>query len=424
VTLRGRLGALQEPQFRLLWLGQTASAIGDSLIYVALPFAVLQIGGGAAEIGLVAAAYTLARAVFIVVGGVWADRLPRRLVMITCDAIRAAVDAFIAAALLTGAMEVWMFVITATLLGAAQAFFVPAAAGLVPATVSEGRLQQANALLHLSQGATNIFGPAIAGAVIAVSEPGWVFAADAGSFVVSAAFLARLKVRPHEPEPRQPFLAEIRDGVREAWSHGWLRAGFVAAAVVNVGIGTLFVLGPLIAEEELGGAVAWGLILTGGAVGGLLGSIVAIRVQPRRPVPVALVAWSFGALPLLALAPPLPVLVIAAANGVLSLGIIYGNAIWETLQQREIPPARLSRVNAFDWMVSLIFMPVGQAVAGPLSESVGTDAVLVGAALLVFVPCLATLPARGVRHGPTLVSSDASGSAGGSRAPAPPDPLP
>ena len=420
----GRLGALQEPRFRLLWLGQTASAIGDSLIYVALPFAVLQIGGGAAEIGLVAAAYTLARAVFIVVGGVWADRLPRRLVMLTCDAIRAGVDAFIAIALLTGAMEVWMFVITATLFGAAQAFFVPASVGLVPATVSEGRLQQANALLQLSHGATSIFGPAIAGAVIAFSEPGWVFAADAASFVVSAAFLARLKVRPHEPEPRQPFLAELRDGAREALSHGWLRAGFVAAAVANVGIGTLFVLGPLIADEELGGAAAWGLILTGGAVGGLLGSVVAIRVQPRRPVPVALIAWSFGALPLLALAPPLPVLVIAAANGVFALGIIYGNAIWETLQQREIPPARLSRVNAFDWMVSLIFMPIGQAVAGPLSESVGTDAVLVGAALLIFVPCLATLPARGVRHGPTLVSSGVSGSAGGSHAPAPPDRLP
>jgi MFS transporter len=415
VRLRGRLGALQEPQFRLLWLGQSASALGDSLIYVALPFAVLQIGGGAAQIGIVAAAYTLARAVFIVVGGVWAYRLPRRLVMLACDAVRAAVDAFIAIALLTGAMEVWMFVITATLFGAAQAFFMPASAGLVPATVSEARLQQANALLHLSHGATNIFGPAIAGAVIALSEPGWVFAADAGSFVVSAAFLARLRVRPHEPEPRQPFLAELRDGAREAWSHGWLRAGFVAAAVANVGIGTLFVLGPLIAEDELGGAAAWGLILTGGAVGGLLGSVVAIRFQPRRPVPVALVAWSFGALPLLALAPPLPVLVIAAANGVLSLGIIYGNAIWETLQQREIPPARLSRVNAFDWMVSLIFMPVGQAAAGPLSESVGVDAVLVGAALLIFVPCLATLPAQGVRHGPTLAEATARAGEAGTR---------
>ena len=419
-----RLGALQEPQFRLLWLGQTTSSLGDSLIYVALPFAVLQIGGGAAEIGFVAAAYTLARAGFVVVGGVWADRLPRRLVMLACDAVRAAVDAFIAVALLTGAMEVWMFVITATLFGAAQAFFLPASTGLVPATVSQGRLQQANALLHLSQGVTNILGPAASGALIAFSEPGWVFAADSVSFVASAAFLARLRARPHEAAPRQRFLADLVDGAREAWSHGWLRAGFMAAAVANAGIGILFVLGPLIAEDELGGAAAWGVILTGGAIGGLLGSVLALRVRPKRPVPVALVAWSFGALPLLALAPPLPALVIATANAALSLGIVYGNAIWETLQQREIPPARLSRVNAFDWMVSLLFMPVGQVLAGPLAEGVGTEAVLVGAALLIAVPCLAVLPLHGVRHGPTLSQPPASGSAGESPVPVPPDPLP
>jgi MFS family permease len=426
VTLRDRLGALQEPRFRLLWLGQTASALGDSLIYVALPFAVLQIGGGAAEIGIVAAAYTLARAGFIVVGGVWADRLPRRLVMLTCDAVRAAVDAFIAVALLTGVMEVWMFVITATLFGAAQAFFVPASTGLVPATVSDARLQQANALLHLSHGVTNVFGPALSGVLIVATQPGWVFAADSASFLVSAAFLARLRVRPHEPPPRQRFVADLADGAREAWSHVWLRVGFLAAGVVNVGIGILFVLGPVVADDELGGAAAWGVILTGGAIGGLLGSVLALRLRPRRPVPFALVAWSFGSLPLLALVPPLPAVAIAAGNAAFAGGIIYGNTLWETLQQREIPPDRLSRVNAFDWMVSLVFMPVGQTLAGPLAEIVGGDAVLVSAALLIAVPCFAVLPLAGVRGGPTLAPapSGASGSGGGSPAPAPRDPLP
>lgn len=386
MRLSGRLGAFQEREFRLLWLGQTASAVGDSLVYVALPFAVIQIGGGAAELGIVLAAFTLARAGFIVVGGVWADRLPRRLVMLTCDVVRAAVNAFIAVALLTGSMEVWMFVVTSTLFGAAQAFFAPASSALVPDTVSEVRLQQANALLQLSRSATNIFGPALSGLIVAASEPAWVFAADAVSFVASAAFLARLSVRPHAPEARQRFLADLRDGAREAWSHVWLRVGFFVAAVGNVGIGVFFVLGPIVADDELGGAAAWGLILTGGAIGGLLGSVIALRLQPSRPVPIALVAWTFGALPLFALVPPLPALVIAAGNAAFVGGIVYGNAIWETLQQREIPPQRLSRVNALDWMFSLIFMPIGQALAGPLAESVGVEAVLAGAALLIAVP--------------------------------------
>jgi MFS family permease len=162
-----RLGALQEAQFRLLWLGQTASAVGDSLVFVALPFAVLQTGGGATELGLVLAAFTLARAGFIVVGGVWADRLPRRFVMLTCDAVRAVVNAFVAVALLTGAMEVWMFVVSSTLFGAAQAFFGPASTGLVPSTISRDHLQQANALLQLSQSITNVFGPAVSGVLVA-----------------------------------------------------------------------------------------------------------------------------------------------------------------------------------------------------------------------------------------------------------------
>jgi MFS family permease len=426
MRLRGRLGALEERQFRLLWLGQTTSSIGDSLVYVALPFAVIQIGGGAGELGLVLAAYTLARASFIVVGGVWADRLPRRLVMLTCDAVRGAVDAFIAVALLTGAMEVWMFVVTAILLGSAQAFFSPASTGLVPQVVSHARLQQANALLQVSQTATNVFGPALSGLLIAATEPGWVFALDSLSFVISAAFLARLRVRPQEAAPRQRFLADLLDGAREAWSRVWLRVGFLAAAVANVGIGILFVLGPLVAEDHLGGAAAWGLILTGGAIGGFLGSVLALRLRPERPVPFCLLAWSFGALPLLALVPPLPALVIAAGNAVFAGGIVYGNTIWETLQQREIPPQRLSRVNAFDWMFSLVFMPVGQALAGPLADAVGVGTVLVSAALLIAVPCLAVLPLRGVRDGPTLtpVPSPSSGSAGESPVPAPLDPLP
>jgi MFS family permease len=419
-----RLGALQEPQFRLLWLGQTASSIGDSLIFVALPFAVLQVGGGAAGLGIVFASFTLARASFIVVGGVWADRLPRRLVMLTCDAIRAVVQAGVAVALLTGVMEVWMFVLTSAVFGAAQAFSAPASTGLVPETISAARLQQGNAMLKLSESSSNIFGPALSGVLVAVFEPGWVFAIDSLSFVASAVFLGRLRLGPREASPRQRFLADLLDGAREAWSHAWLRAGFLAAGVANVGIGIFFVLGPVIAAEELGGAAAWGLILTGGAIGGVLGGVLALRFKPPRPVSFCLVAWSLSALPPLALLPPLPALAIAAANGLFALGIVAGNAIWETLQQREIPPERLSRVNSFDWMVSLIFMPVGQALAGPLAEVVGADAVLVGAAVLILVPCLIVLPLPAIRHGPTLASSPASGSAGGSPVPAPPDPLP
>src|SRR5688500_16795059 len=213
-----RLGALSERPFRLLWLGQTTSAVGDALIPLALAFAVIDLGGGASGLGLVLASLTLSRVAFILVGGVWADRLPRRLVMIACDVVRAAVDAFTAVALLTGAMELWMFIVTAGIFGAASAFFGPASTGLVPQTISAGRLQEANALLMLTRSSTQIFGPAAAGVLVAVSAPGWVFALDALSFVGSAGFLLLLRLPALAPPPRRRFLAELAEGWREAWS--------------------------------------------------------------------------------------------------------------------------------------------------------------------------------------------------------------
>ena len=146
VSLGSTLGALHERPFRLLWLGQSASAIGDSLIPVALAFAVLSdLDGTAGELGLVLASFTVSRVLFILVGGVWADRLPRRLVMLVCDGVRAGTQGLVAVGLLMGVLEVWMLAGASALAGGAAAFFGPASTGLIPQTVSRARLQQANA---------------------------------------------------------------------------------------------------------------------------------------------------------------------------------------------------------------------------------------------------------------------------------------
>ncbi|MGH3130465.1 MAG: MFS transporter [Gaiellaceae bacterium] len=189
IGLRASLGALEERPFRLLWLGQTSSAVGDALIPVALAFALLQeLDASAADLGLVLAAFSLSRVAFTLVGGVWADRLQRRLVMLVCDGIRAAVEFFTFGMLVAGAMELWMFGVTAALFGAASAFFGPASIGLIPETASRERLQQANALIAISRNGTSIFGPAVSGALVATIGPAWLFAVDGATFVASAGF--------------------------------------------------------------------------------------------------------------------------------------------------------------------------------------------------------------------------------------------
>ncbi len=279
----GRFGPLTERPFRLLWLGRTCSAIGDSLIPVALAFAVLRIGGGASGLGIVLAAATIGRASFTVAGGVWADRLPRRAVMLTADLVRVGTQATTAALLFGHAAQVWELALLQGLAGAAGGFFNPASTALLPQAVSAPRLQQANALVSLSQSAAYIFGPAASGAIVAVAGAGWVFAIDAASFLVSAAFLSALHVEAHVRPRAQRFWHEVRDGWQEVRRHGWLTSGFLGFALGNVGIGLYLVLGPLVSRQHLGGAKAWGLILTAGAIGGVVGGLVGYRVRPRHP---------------------------------------------------------------------------------------------------------------------------------------------
>jgi MFS family permease len=389
--MHGRFGPLTERPFRLLWLARTGSSIGDALIPVALAFAVLAIGGGATGLGIVLAAFTIGRASFVVVGGVWADRLPRRGVMMTADLVRFATQATTAALLLAQVTEVWELAVLQAVAGAAGGFFAPASTALVPQTVSAPRLQQANALISLSQSVANVFGPAVSGAIVAAAGPGWVFAIDAVTFLVSATFLAALQVKDHLQPVAQRFWRDLADGWREVRRHRWLTAGFLGFALGNVGIGMYFVLGPLVARDHLGGAQAWGLILTAGAVGGVLGGMIAYRVRPQHPVAAAFAIWAFGAMPTLALVPPLPTAAIMVASAVLSISVLVGNTLWETAMQQEVRPDRLARVGSIDWLLSLCLMPAGQALAGPLTTPLGVRGTLLLAVGLMTVPNLCVL---------------------------------
>jgi MFS family permease len=388
MRVRGRFGPLTERPFRLLWIGRTGSSLGDSLVVVAIPFAVLRIGGGATDLGVVLAAYTLGRAAFVMAGGVWADRLPRRAVMIGADLVRFGTQAATAGLLFAHSLQVWELAVLQATAGAAGGFFVPASTALVPRTVSAGLLQQANALLSLSQSATSILGPAVSGAIVSTAGPAWVFAIDAGTFLFSVGFLFALRVNDYVAAARKRFWHDLADGWREVRRVRWLTAGFLGFALGNVGIGMYFVLGPLVAREHLGGAAAWGLILTAGAIGGVVGGLLAYRFRPQRPVATAFGVWSLGIAPALALIPPLPVVAIMVANGLFTASVIVGNTLWETSLQREVQPERLARVGSIDWMLSLCLMPAGQALAGPISEALGVRGTLLLAGALMCVPNL------------------------------------
>ena len=383
----GRFGPLRERPFRLLWFARTGSAVGDSLIPVALIWAVgHDLGGGATGVGLVLACYTIGGAAVTVAGGVWADRLPRRAVMITADLVRIGTQSATAVLLFGGVAHVWELAALQGIAGAAAGSFNPASTALIPQTVSAGRLQQANALLSLSRSTTTVFGPALAGVIIAVAAAGWVFAIDAGSFLISAIFVAAMQVSPYAKPVAQRFWRDLAEGWREVRRHRWLTAGFLGYAVGNFGVGLYIVIGSLVAIHHLGGAPAWGLIVGSAAFGGMLGGLVAYRIRPSHPVAMAFAIWTLCALPPFALVRPFPLPAVMASALVFGGSILVGNTLFETAMQQEVAPGRLARVASIDLLLSLCLMPAGQLLAGPISGAVGVDATLVLAGTLMCVP--------------------------------------
>ena len=383
----GRFGPLRERQFRLLWFARTGSAFGDSLIPVALIWAVSHdLGAGATGVGLVLACYWIGGAAVTLAGGVWADRLPRRAVMIGADLVRLGTQSTTAVLLFAGTAHVWQLAVLQGIAGAAAGFFNPASKALIPQTVSVGRLQQANALISLSRSTTNVFGPALAGAIVAVAGAGWVFAIDAGSFLFSVIFVAAMHVTPYAKPAAQRFWRDLAEGWQEVRRHNWLTAGFLGYAIGNFGVGIYIVIGSLVAIDHLGGAPAWGLIVGSAALGGVLGGFVAYRIRPSHPVAMAFAIWTLCALPPFALIRPFPLPVVMATALLFGGSILVGNTLFDTAMQQEVEPGRLARVASIDLLLSLCLMPAGQVLAGAISGAIGVEATLVLAGTLMCVP--------------------------------------
>ncbi len=392
VPLPAVLGPLQEREFRNLYAGQAVSVVGDGLLPVALSFAVLEsLGGGAGELGLVLAANALSLAGFALIGGVWADRLSRRRVMLAADATRMVVQAVAAALLIAGGMSVALLAALQVAYGAAEAFFRPAATGLVPETVSPGRLQQANALLGLTYNAGTVLGPAIGGVLVVLAGPGGAFAFDAATFAVSALFLLRLRVALAPAlAARRPFLHDLAEGFREVRARRWLWVTIlVSSAWLFLVFAPFYVLGPVVADRDLGGAGAWATILAAYGLGAVAGGTLALRWSPRRPLFTAALLFLLEAPApaLLALGAPVWLIAASAALGGASFGVF--SALWDTTMQRRVPAAALSRVSSFDWMGSLALLPAGYALAGPAGAALGVDPVLIFAACVAVVLPLA-----------------------------------
>jgi hypothetical protein len=364
---------------------------------IALTFAVLDSGGGAADLGFVFAASVVPQVVVMLAGGVLADRAGRRPVMLVTDSARFAVQAALAAALFCGRPPIWLFVVLAALLGTGEGIFNPALGGLRADIAPRDTLPDANALLSVVQSAAMVAGPALAGILIAVSSPAVVIAADAGSFAISVLSLSLLAVPAASPARQSP-LRDLADGWQQFRAQTWLCLTTVQFALFNLFTWAPYLLlGPLLSRQYLGGAGAWGVISAAYALGSVLTGLALVGRRPRRILVVA-VAGTFGyAAPCLLLALRAPVAAVAAGALVAGLGSALFGTYWTTAMQQRVPAPMLGRTTAFSLTGSYALGSIGYAVIGPVAGIVGPGRMLAFAAAYAVLSSTVVLAAPAIR---------------------------
>ena len=398
--MRERLRVLRHHDFRNVWLAQSTSALGDGVVIVALALFVTELTGDPTQVGIVLAANLAPLIAFLLIGGVWADRLPRQRVMVSADVVRAALQALLALLIFTDEIQIWQLVVIQACYGSAQAFFQPAYTGIVPRTVPPGELQEAQALSSLTLNLAELLGPAIATALVLGVGAGWVFLLDAVTFVVSALLLSRVRAAGTAPAPseRRTVLAELGEGFREVSSRPWLWVTVVVFALaVPLGYAPLFVLGPTIAKETYDSAAVFGIVTAAFGAGALAGALIGLRWRPRHPMraaflmiavwPLMIVSFALGA-------PVALVLPLAVATGA---GFALFEVFWDTTMAERIPPHALSRASAWEWMGSLALLPLGYLLAGPAADASSAKTVMVTGAILTAIAIAIGLIPRDTR---------------------------
>jgi transmembrane secretion effector len=382
----------------------TTSLIGDGIFLVALAWQVYKLSNTPAALSIVGVAMTVPQVLFLLLGGVVSDRLDRRLVMISADALRAL--SLIALGLLSiapeGTLQIWHIMIVAAVFGAGTAFFGPAFDAIVPQLVPSRDLNQANSLdQFVRPAAARMLGPAIGGWLIAAWGPGTAFLIDAGTFVLSIACVTLIRARAIDRtgEHRSAF-QDIREGFRFVRSRTWLWGTLLAATLAYLIFwGPSEVLLPFVVKNHMHGSASdLGMILALGGVGAMFAAIVmGNRDVPRRHITFMYGVWTLSTLAVagygLASFPWQLMIASFVFNALEGAGTI----VWATTKGRLVPARLLGRVSSFDWFISIGLVPVSFAVTGPVAALFGPRATLVGAGVLGGIVTLGFLFLPGMR---------------------------
>ncbi|MBO3749724.1 MFS transporter [Streptosporangiaceae bacterium NEAU-GS5] len=393
-----RFPVLAIRDFRLLLADRAIAPGAYAFSIVGVSFAVLDQGGSTTTLSYVLAAQIAPSIVFALLGGVIADRVRPQRVIVAADLMIALGEGGFGALVLTGHPTTAQMIGLEAVTGMGVALFWPASQALLPRLVPDQHLREANAISRLVMNLAQMGGAAVAGVVVAATGPGWALAICGAGRLLTVPFMLAIRVGPPVRAERAALLRDLREGWSEFRSRTWLWVIVAQFCLILMAwYGAYQVLGPVTAKTHLGGPAAWGAITAADAFGLIAGGVLALRFAPRRPVLfVALVAAGIAVAPLsLALLWPLPLL--CATAFALGVGLEIMTVQWNVIMARAIPPDRLARVSAYDAMGSLLTMPVGALLAGPVAAAAGVRPTQFGAAVLILLVSALTIAVRDVR---------------------------
>lgn len=403
----GILAPLRVRDFRLLWIGQTVSLLGDQFHFVALAWLTLLLTGSPLALGTVLMAAAIPRGGLMLVGGALTDRFSQRALMLLSDSLRAVLVTLLTALVLSGNAQLWQLYVLAVIFGSVDAVFYPSSQAILPSLVDESRLGGANALSQAAVQLSNLLGPVAAGALIAVLAGtrgiGLAFALDAATFYVSAISLFFMRTRGgvarSEEEKGPGLLAPIRDGLRYAWNDPVLRALLFAIAGIDVTAAGVFGVGlPLIGRVHFGSAAAFGIMSSGFGGGALLGLVAAGTIKkPRRRglMAVGVLAVFAAGTAVLPLAPNV-ITATALIAGMGAAGGFIQVLIMPWIQTRS-DPSMLGRISSLIMLASVGLTPLSYAIAGWIANYNLTALFLVGGAIMLATSAYTALsPARSI----------------------------
>lgn len=399
--MRAQLKELHRFQgFSMLAAARFVSNVGNGMSPIALAYGVLSIeGADASDLSLVMAARYFPLIIFMLFGGVFADRFQRNRIVGGSDVIGSLVASVSAISLIGDVGEVWILVAMGAIFGVLNALWWPAMSGILPELLPKAKLQEGNAVIGLMSNIGYITGTLTGGILVAAFNPGWGLLVDAFTFFVAGIIVWNIKL-PSKSRIESPGLIhDLRVGWREFSSRSWVVTMVLCFAFINMSFESMLqVLGPLNFSDPDSGPRYWSLNLAGMTAGMMIGGFIVLKMKFKRPLFISMmliaisVVWDFS----LALQLPLVICVISAIFS--GLTIEFFMVTWNTSLQTHIPESSYSRVNAYDALGSYGIAPIGVVIAGPLADHFGVSTMLFATGILTFVAATASLSVKSVRE--------------------------